>query len=349
MAQKRIHLIAPAGALHPFLAELRLSEPQQLLDLIQQAIGPDYEITADLEILTAREDEARGGRTDDDARARDIERSLGDERVAAVVALRGGAWLTRVLPRIDFGVIDRRVHRVAMIGFSELTTLVNIVGARPHGLGIYGLSPAFLAYGLRRHALLQALNSNDHHEGSATEWMRNRIRAETTDWFVRMVAMIEGREEPEPLSCQLVRGTLAESSTATFVGGNLTVLSTLVGSRFESCIDPTDRWIVIEDFNDKPERIDRFLAHFTLAGYWERCAGVLLGDFHQRERDIRPTVLTMLDYHMPLDRTVPVLTTDRIGHVWPMSPLPLHRPLRVVQRAAAGYEINWSAELTRVV
>jgi len=127
------------------------------------------------------------------------------------------------------------------------------------------------------------------------------------------------------------------------------VFSTLIGSRFESCVDPAGRWIVIEDFNDRPERLDRFLAHFTMAGYWDRCAGVLLGDFHHQDRDIRPLVLVMLDYHLPQNGTVPVLTTDRIGHVWPMCPLPLHRALSLCRCGESEYDLTWSAELTGVV
>ncbi len=349
MARRHIHFIAPAGSLRTYLEHLSLTDSQSLVALIQETVGPDYGVTADLTLLSAVEDEARGGRTDDVARARDIERSLADDRVAAIIALRGGAWLSRVLPRIDFGVLDHRERPVAMIGFSELTTLVNIVGAHRHGLGLYDISPAFLSYGLRRYALTHAEETGGFDEVKANDWMRRRVHTETSACFSHFVAMIEGRETCEPLSCRLVRGSLPESVTATFVGGNLTVFSTLIGSRFEPCVNPAGRWIVIEDFNDRPERLDRFLAHLTLAGYWDRCAGVLLGDFHHRGRNIRPLVLAMLDYHLPAGGTVPVLTTDRIGHRWPMSPFPLHRPLNIRRCSDVAYTIGWPANVTGVV
>jgi len=349
LERRRIHLIAPAGALSPFLDQLAFDDSRQLVEFARSAVGPAYDVTADENILTAQEDEQRGGRTDDVARARDIEDALRHDETAAIVALRGGAWLTRILPRIDFAVLDERPHPVAMIGFSELTTLVNIVGSYAKGLGIYDLSPAFLTYGLRKYAANLPASEYVSDTLSPADWARAQVKPETAAFFRRLVAMIEGRSEAKPIACSLVRGTLDDELEATFVGGNLTVLSTLVGSRYERCIDPTDRWIMIEDFNDKPERIDRFLAHFTLADFWNRCAGLLLGDFHLADRNLLDEVLAMLEYHLPDSRAFPVLTTDCIGHTWPMSPLPLHRPLRVSRCADTEYLIQWPADLTRVI
>lgn len=350
MDRRRLHLIAPAGVLWPFLQHLRFDEPNELTRLVRDAIDAAYEVTADETLLAAREDEYRGGRTDDAARARDIQDALADERTAAVIAIRGGAWLTRILPRIDFGVLDRRTRPVAMIGFSELTTLVNIVGAHPHGLGVYDLSPAFLAYGLRRQtppdAPEESTTPETHRERAS---FADRIRTETAACFQCFIEMIEGRRRGEPIPCTLVRGAPPCERDATFVGGNLTVLSTLVGTPFERCIDPSERWMMIEDFNDKPERFDRFLAHLTLAGYWERCHGVLLGNFHRREHDLHEAMIAILEHHLPEKRSIPILHTDRIGHVWPMSPLPLHCPLRLERYNETQYTITWPPERTRVV
>ncbi len=320
----RIHIIAPAGPCTKFIATLGVSSAEELLDVIQKACGESFTVTGDTDLFTAKEDELAGGRTDDAARAKDIETALADDDVAALVTLRGGAWFTRILPRIDFSVLDRRRRPVAVWGFSELTTLVNIVAAHARGLGVYDMGPAFLAYGLRRHA--------EQHRGaslpdgvSPKEWAAQMLRPQFTAFFERVVAALSGSSSGIVIDATLVRGRIDECPTqAVFVGGNLTVLSTLIGSRYDACIAPTDRWLMIEDFNDKPERMDRFLSHLTLAGYFERCAGVLLGDFHFQDRDLIPAVLAMLDFHLPGVRRVPVLTTRTVGHAWPMTPLPLH-------------------------
>ncbi len=321
---KRIHLIAPAGSLRSFLATLNIGRATELIAIIQAMVGDGYSVTANEGVLDAEEDECSGGRRDDAARANDITAALADADVRAVVALRGGAWFTRILPHIDFSVLDRRSSPVAVFGFSELTPLVNIVAGHRNGRGYYDMGPAFLVYGLRRHATVR-LGLNEQSSPTPDEWMRTHLHEHMADYFRRVIEIVEGRGEPIELSARLVRGELAEGTSAAFVGGNLTVFSTLIGSRYAEAVRPKGKWIVLEDFNDKPERIDRFLSHLTLSGFWERCEGLLLGDFHQGDCDLGPAVLNMLNYHLPQNSSLPVLVADRVGHVWPMTPLPLHR------------------------
>jgi len=326
----RVHLIAPAGVCGPFLTKLECDTPEALVAMVQRAIGPTFTVTADVELLAAMEDESRGGRTDDTGRAADIQAVLADDEVVALLAIRGGAWLTRILPHIDFSVLGARRRRVAVWGFSELTTLVNIVGHHPNGLGVYDMGPAFLAYGLRHYAQMARLEGTPLADDDAA-WARERLRPEFDAFHRNLGAMLHGDGEAVEISARIERGAVPSGcSTASFVGGNLTVLSTLVGTPFEPAIDPDGKWLLLEDYNDKPERLDRFLSHLSLAGYFRRSAGVLLGDFHFGERDLLPTILAILDYHLPAGRSLPVLSTRQIGHTWPMTPLPVHTPAEVI-------------------
>ena len=161
--------------------------------------------------------------------------------------------------------------------------------------------------------------------------------------------MIEGRGTCRPLTAKLARGSLSANLEATFVGGNLTLLSTLVGSRYAACITPTGRWLMIEDFNDKIERIDRFLAHLTLAGLWDECEGILVGNFHRQDHEVTPAVLSLLHYHLPSGRQMPILVTQQVGHVWPMSPLPLNLPAKIERIDKEVYSISWSPSALRTV
>ncbi|MHC4698747.1 MAG: LD-carboxypeptidase [Planctomycetota bacterium] len=147
MSRPRIHLIAPAGSCRPFLEAIDIPSAAALLTLVQDGIGSAYVVSGNETLIEATEDELHGGRQDDRLRARDITQALGDDDVVAVVLIRGGAWFTRVLPLIDFSVLNSRERPVAVFGFSELTTLVNIVGAHRRGIGVYDMGPAFLSYG----------------------------------------------------------------------------------------------------------------------------------------------------------------------------------------------------------
>jgi muramoyltetrapeptide carboxypeptidase LdcA involved in peptidoglycan recycling len=79
----------------------------------------------------------------------------------------------------------------------------------------------------------------------------------------------------------------------------------------------------------------------TLAGYWERCEGILLGDFHEGDRDLRGAVLESLDRQLPRNRSVPVLVTDEVGHTWPMKPLPLHTAVAIERSDNDVFSIRW--------
>ena len=107
--------------------------------------------------------------------------------------------------------------------------------------------------------------------------------------------------------------------------------------------------MMLEDYNDKLERIDRFLAHLTLARLWNNYAGILLGDFHQGEVQQTPAVLELLKYHLPTGWRLPILVTRQIGHVWPMAPLPLHLPMMIEGCVDGFYMIRWPAEALRTV
>lgn len=341
MPHQRIHIVAPAGSCSRFFEPLGVASSEELVAIVQSAVGSRYIVSADHALISATEDEMMGGRKDDQRRATDLEDALADDSVVAVASLRGGSWFTRILPRIDFSVLDRRTTPVVVTGFSELTTLVNIVSAYRSGIGVYAMGPTFLTYGLRWYAANHVLAVGST-ASTAKAWMTERLRPEFERFFQDFVATIEGRSKQCSITARIVHGDMP-LETLRFIGGNLTVLSTLIGSRYEGCIDPKDRWILLEDFNDNPPRLDRLLSRLTLAGYFDRCAGVLLGDFHEASRSLTEAVVAMLEHHLPSKRSVPVLVTNDIGHIWPVTPVPLNIPMTVSEKDNDRYDLRWSA------
>lgn len=328
MGIPKIHLISPAGTCRSFFPQIEVDSAEQLIAIVQETVGSNYLLTANETLMEVVENESQGGRNDDRQRAEDIEQALADDEVVAIITIRGGAWFTRVLPLIDFSVMDRRTTPVSFFGFSELTPLANIIGAHEQGTGYYSMGPAFLPYGLKRHARLHMKNDLPP-DMSVNTWVKQQLRPTFESFFRETLTLIENREKPKPFQATLVRGQLQSQSRATFVGGNLTVFSTLIGSRYQECISPAGNWIVLEDFNDKIERFDRFLSHLTLADYWHKCDGLLLGDFHEGFNILTEAILALLDYHIPTDSSLPILVTEEVGHVWPMAILPLHCPMNL--------------------
>lgn len=348
MDQPRIHLISPAGTCRSFFSIINVQSAGHLIEIIQQAIGDHYQITADEKILDADEDETKGGRIDDHRRAEDIEHALADDQVAAIITIRGGAWFTRVLPLIDFSVMDQRTKPVIFFGFSELTPLANIIGAHDHGLGVYSMGPAFLSYGLKRHAEMY-LQTELPDKASPKQWMQDKLRSTFDQFFSDVISIIEGRDQPQPVHATYIRGDIPDRFNASFVGGNLTVFSTMIGSRYQESISPTGHWLLLEDFNDKLERFDRFLSHLTLAGFWEQCEGLLLGDFHIANHSLNEEILKLLEYHIPIHSTLPIMTTEQVGHIWPMAFFPLHLSMSVERKKDSQVLIHLPPSALRTV
>ncbi|GMU36636.1 MAG: peptidase S66 [Phycisphaerae bacterium] len=345
MQRMNVHICAPAGSCRRYLEGLGVPSAAAFLDRVRFWLRGEFSVTGDPRLLETDEDDRRGGRRDDDARAEDLMQAFADDATRAIVALRGGAWLTRVLPRIDFSLLDRRTTPVAVFGFSEITSLVNLVACRRFGRGVLDLGPAFIHYGLKRF--------DARYAGTDATPDGAELEAQTARYFADVCAMLTGVGSSRPLPIRVLEGTVPPGPRVRFVGGNLAVLAATLARRdYEEQIfgdaqdgdaGATARWLVLEDVNEAPYRIDRLLAHLTLAVVWRRVDGILLGNFHHGAEDLLDAVLSLLPHHLGADRRLPVVGCDRIGHVWPMSPLPVNFPIRVDLDCSGrgALTVNW--------
>ncbi len=327
-----IHLLSVAGSCKSMLPELGCAHARDLIALVQDAVGDRYRVTGSTPQIEAVEDQRRGGRRDDAARVREIERTFADQRIVAAVALRGGAWLTRILGHIDFDILKRRRRGLALFGFSELTSLINIAAQYEKVYAYHDLGPGYLLTGMadyarRNYSTLQTLPDGDPaaKEAFTKGWAAGRFLFEFESFFKDVVAIIEGRGSARKVTGQWIKVKPQVTTKIIVVGGNLTTTVTLMASRFAPAIQPQGRWLLIEDVRETPDRVDRLLAHLSLAGWLTQYRGVLLGRFNDAQEDHTPAVLECLKRH--LRRTpLPIVMTKDVGHVWPMSPVPLGRP-----------------------
>ena len=364
-----IHLLSVASSCKDLLGRLECGGTSALIRFVQEAVGERYRVTGIASLIEAIENDQRGGRRDDAARARDIQRTFADDNVVAAVALRGGSWLTRILNRIDFDVLKKRRKPLALFGFSELTPLVNIAARFARVRAYYDLTPGFLLPAMthyaRRHvaglsggmqlpsrARKEAPGRPDLDEASAdafaSGWATGRFRSEFAAFFKDVVSIIEGRGSCRSLTGRLVRGKLPRRTQVIAVGGNLTLLMPMLASQYAKSLDPKGRWLAIEDFRETPNRIDRMLSALSLSGRLIRYEGILLGSFRIGQADYTEATLACLDQHLRGANT-PVVILNEFGHIWPMSPLPLGRPfeLQLDQKrrgsATVNVKVPWSS------
>lgn len=354
MARPRIHITAVGSPAPDVLQRLGVKDIGGLVRLAQAGAGDKYEVTANGTMILAKEADNEGGRFDDHARAEEIESALADDGVTALVTIRGGAWFARLLDQIRWDVLKRRKKTIHIFGFSEMTTLVAVAGQYPKAIGLYDLGPSFIFAGMKRWAVQNirtlvdpAKMSADEQQGFGAGWAAAQFPQKFTEFFSEVAGVVEGRDSPRVPSGELVAGSLPPRSRITITGGNLSLLMPLLGSRFAGAIDTRGKWLAIEDLNEAADKMDRMIAALKLAGLFERAEGLILGDFHNQSEDLSDAAFRLLKYHLP-KRRMPIIRMVNFGHVWPIAPLPLHRPVTLVRlrrsrgKPAVRLVIPWS-------
>jgi len=216
---------------------------------------------------------------DDDTRFKDLSEMLSREDVAAIWFARGGFGTARLLRRLRPSML--RGRRPALIGYSDLSALFAQFTRPGSRRCLYG--PVVTELG----------DTANYHIGS-------------------LKAALAGREQVLKLRrSQIWCGGRA---CGTLVGGNLSVLTSLAGTRFAPTL--RRRILFLEDVGEPTYRLDRMLTQWRDAGWLRGLAGVLLGSFVVPPRrhfpPDRDPEQVLREFFEPLG--VPVVAGLRAGH-----------------------------------
>ena len=217
---------------------------------------------------------------DDAARAGDLDAAIADPKLAAVWFARGGYGTARILDLFD---LDRLVRRPKLLlGYSDLTALFSALLARASTVCLH--APVVAELG--RRPAFHAPSLSAALAGRAT---RRRVA-----------------------SSDVLRGG---SARGRLMGGNLTVLCHLLGTRHMP--DMQGAMLFLEETGEETYRIDRLFQHLRMSGALAGVRAVLLGQFH-----LPPTARAF-----PGDRELDAVLRDQL--------LPLKVP--VVRGFPAGH------------
>lgn len=215
-----------------------------------------------------------------------------DPSVAAVWCARGGYGAMHLLPQLDDQQIATR--RLPLIGYSDITALQTAIAAR---FGLVGFSGAMAASGF----------GYGHPDGIDPD-------TESLLW-----PWLDPPADELPLAnpggepLQVVRAGSAEGR---LLGGCLTLVAALLGTPFAP--DFSGAILVIEDTEEEPYRLDRYLTHLALAGVFEQVSAVLIGDFAScyppASRTDGPPVEALVERCVGA-RRIPILSGLRYGHL----------------------------------
>lgn len=188
----------------------------------------------------------------DAGRAGDLNAMFADRQVKAIICLRGGSGAARLLPLLDYDLIRRNPK--VLLGYSDVTALLNAIHAQTglvtfHGPMATGSWNRFNVEQFQRLFFQREL-------------MQYRNTADAGD------ELVQRKNRTVTITGGKARGEL--------VGGNLTVLTALAGSRYLPDFD--GKILFLEDVSEAPYRIDRMFSTLRLMGALERIAGLVFGE-----------------------------------------------------------------------
>lgn len=277
-----------------------------------------------------------------EARADELMALLVDPDVAAVVPPWGGETGIDLLPLMDFELLAE-CDPCWYVGFSDTTTTMLPLTLRSGWATLHGTNLMDTPYAPPA-GLLHWLDVATSEGGELTQSAATHRRAPGWDDYVADPEVDE-MTLTEPTWWSSLSGE-PESFTGPLVGGCIEVLSPLAGTPFADV--PT--WaqqqsrppiVLLEAAEGDAFEIARALHGFRLAGWFDRCAGVLIG------RTPAPDGSTLTQHEAVRDALgdldAPVVLDVDFGHQQPMMPLVLGMDAHV----EVGDQQRISQDLTR--
>lgn len=236
----------------------------------------------------------------DEDRASDVNTMFGDDDVDAVFTLRGGYGTQRMLPYLDYELIARNPK--VIIGSSDITGILIAIYEKTGMVGFHGPAAGgnYSDYALSEFRKVLMEPANRTRIGEAPPFEQRPGRVEKTNRVTR------------------VNGGKAEGR---LIGGNLTLVSTLMGTPYEP--DFRDRIVFLEDVNEAPYRIDRMLTQLWLAGKLQSAAGIAFGKFTKTEDDGNTFSIEEIIRRRCTPLGIPVVSGLMIGHIADKTTVPI--------------------------
>ncbi|MEO7520890.1 MAG: LD-carboxypeptidase [Gemmatimonas sp.] len=222
----------------------------------------------------------------DAERLSDLQWAIDDEDIDGIWCIRGGYGAARLLSALDVDSLHTRPK--ALIGYSDITAL---------------------------HSAWQRIGLTSFHGPTA----RAELTVFSRESFARTVSQAADATGAMPQARTLRAGT----ATGRLAGGNLALVASLCGTHW--AIDFADTIVVLEDINEATYRLDRMLLQLRLAGAFDRCAGLLLGQFTDCPPDSDDGARSLGDIMQEFADSVgvPAVLGAPVGHVADQWTLPL--------------------------
>jgi len=227
----------------------------------------------------------------DSERADDFNGMIYDDSVKAIMAMRGGWGSNRLLNLIDYDAVSRNPKII--IGFSDVASLLLAIYAKTGLITFYG-PVATSKFGK-----------------FTTSWVKEILFEGKSPTLENPLIRPDGSINHNHFTKTINSGT----AQGKLVGGNLTVISSMIGSGYLP--DWDENILFLEEVGEKIYHIDRMLTQLKLAGIFNKLSGIVFGKCVKCVPSKTTLSLSLEDVFdeifTPL--SIPVYTGAMIGHI----------------------------------
>ena len=234
-------------------------------------------------------------------RLADLHAMFGDPEIKMIWPVRGGSGCISLLAHLDFKLI--RANPKILLGYSDITALHLAILKHAGLVTFHGpvASSTMTDYSIEH---MMAVLSDPHPSYTIPMALENSRRALEKPHFA-MRTVHEG------------------VATGPLMGGNLSLVAALAGTPYAA--DFRDSILFLEEVNEAPYRIDRWMTQLDLSIGLAKAAGVMVGiceDCGPEHEEISLTLDQTLDIHLqPL--SIPAVTGYSIGHIRDQFTIPM--------------------------
>jgi len=233
-------------------------------------------------------------------RVADLNSMFRDPEIDAIICSRGGYGTPRIIDQVDYEAI--RANPKILVGYSDITALQLAIWQQT---GLVTFSGPMVAVEMGR-----------------------GILPFTEQSFWKVLTSIEPLGTlgyPPDKAPVLFHPGKAEGP---LLGGCLSLINVLLGTPY--CPDFRGAILLIEDIDEEPYRVDRYLAQLKLAGILNQVAGIVVGQFldcepGEPEKPYLELPEIFEDYFGPLN--IPIITRFAYGHGKIKHTLPIGIPV----------------------
>ncbi|MDG1714289.1 LD-carboxypeptidase [Lacinutrix sp.] len=220
----------------------------------------------------------------DQERCKDFQDALDNPNIKAIWSARGGYGTVRILDKLDYTKFLKQPKWI--IGYSDITALHNQV----HNLGVQSL-----------HAIMCVSLPKDLSE------IEYSIETFKSALF----------GNPKNYDLEYSKYNRLGNASGPLVGGNLTILHTMLGSK--ESIDTSGKILFIEEIGEYKYHIDRMLQSMKRAGYFDNLNGLIVGDMSRMRKNttlwgtsIEQLIIDALsEYNFPIAFNMPAGHEDK--------------------------------------